>query len=543
MTQLSVVIPVYNNWWMTARVLRVLDRLRDASGTSFETIVVDNASADETQASMREFPNVRYQRMETNTNFAGACNAGTRLATAPLVLFLNNDAYPLGDALTPLVRAFDREEVAIAGGALFFEDGVTQGAGFVVLPNAHWHYFCRNLPPTLNDVTHSRDAIGVSGAAMAVRTDWFLGVGGLDESYVNGFEDVDLCMRAREEGRAIRYVADARFAHYEGASAGRFDREDENERRFYGRWSAALDGVSRTARGTVGAISVRASSMASALSMAGLQDLEAGLHSFGHPLLRGPVRPWHRIDRRYRNGATLAWFTGDAQSPGVTIERAAGEIGRIRTHGYATMRVPWLPCAATERIGTLPLRQSSDASCATVAIAGFDAIQADRIAETLAALDALAARIPAFRVVAVASDDAAGLVRRFGERARLVDPLDRSDAVDVACLLHAGLTDESAFGNVLLAQAPLATVALASDDLRALFAPDVIERSQDGELAGHLSQFVLDAGLRGRRAVWSSADARRRFSPRRSAIRVVDLLCAARFGPERAAAARSNSPI
>ena len=131
MTQLSIVIPAYNNWWMTARALRALDRLRDASGTSFETIVVDNASADETQTSMREFPSVRYERMETNTNFAGACNAGARLATAPLVLFLNNDAYPLGDALTPLARAFDREEVAIAGGALFFEDGATQGAGFV----------------------------------------------------------------------------------------------------------------------------------------------------------------------------------------------------------------------------------------------------------------------------------------------------------------------------------------------------------------------------------------------------------------------------
>ena len=134
MTQLSIVIPVYNNWWMTARALRALDRLRDASTTSFETIVVDNASADETQSSMREFPSVRYERMETNTNFAGACNAGARLATAPLVLFLNNDAYPLGDALTPLARAFDRDEVAIAGGALFFEDGATQGAGFVVLP-------------------------------------------------------------------------------------------------------------------------------------------------------------------------------------------------------------------------------------------------------------------------------------------------------------------------------------------------------------------------------------------------------------------------
>jgi GT2 family glycosyltransferase len=526
-TQLSIVIPVYNNWWMTARALRALDQLRGASPATFETIVVDNASADETQASIHAFPWVRYERMQTNTNFAGACNTGARLATAPLVLFLNNDAFPLGDALMPLVRAFDREEVAIAGGALFFEDGATQGAGFVVLPNAHWHYFCRNLPPALEDVTQSRDALGVSGAAMAVRTAWFLDGGGFDESYINGFEDVDLCMRARADERAIRYVAGARFAHYEGASAGRFDRESQNERRFYDRWAAGLTGVPRTARGSVGAISIRVAPDATALSLAGLHDLEDGLRSFGHPLLRGAIRPWHRLDRRYRDAATLAWFTGDAESPGVTIERADGAPGSIRSHGSATMRIPWLPCAAAERVDKLSLRQSSDAACATVAIAGFDTVTAERRAELRAVFDALATRVPAFRTIDLTPDVLLG----------------RAEAIEVACVLHAGLTDESAFGNVLLAQAPLATVAFDCPELHGLFATDVVDGSSGSELADHLSRLLLDATSRARRAAYSSADARRRFSPRRSAVRVVDLLCAARFGPERPAPAKSNSPL
>jgi GT2 family glycosyltransferase len=526
-TQLGIVIPVYNNWWMTARALRALDRLRDETTISFETIVVDNASSDETQPSMRDFPGVRYERLEINTNFAGACNAGARLTTAPLTLFLNNDAYPLDDALTPLVRAFDREEVSVAGGALFFEDGATQGAGFVVLPNAHWHYFCRNLPASLEDVTQSRDAIGVSGAAMAVRTAWFLESGGFDESYVNGFEDVDLCMRARESGRAIRYVADARFAHYEGASAGRFDRESENERRFYDRWFASLASVPRTAHGNVGAISVRASSSASALSLAGLEDLEGGLRSFGHPLLRGAIRPWHRLDRRYRESASIAWFAGDAGSPGVTIERTPGESGVIRAHGSAAMRVPWLPCAAVERVAALPLRQSDNGSCATVAIAGLDGTATDRRTQTLLALDALASRIPGFRTVALTHDALLG----------------DAEAIDVACVLHAGLTDESAFGNVLLAQAQLATVALDCPELRGLFAPDVVDVAPSDELATRVSNLIADPAARTRRALSSSADARRRFSPRRSAIRVVDLLCAARCGPERPASALSNTPL
>jgi glycosyltransferase involved in cell wall biosynthesis len=59
--ELSVVIPVYNNWWLTARCLRELDRLRGPS-LSFETIVVDNASSDETPDAIAAFPWVRYLR-------------------------------------------------------------------------------------------------------------------------------------------------------------------------------------------------------------------------------------------------------------------------------------------------------------------------------------------------------------------------------------------------------------------------------------------------------------------------------------------------
>ncbi|MFY9719241.1 MAG: glycosyltransferase family 2 protein, partial [Candidatus Cybelea sp.] len=287
--KLSVVIPVYNNWFLSRRCLQILDRLQQTGPIAFETIVVDNASTDETPEAIAEFPWVRYLRHEVNRNFAGACNAGVRMARAPLVLLLNNDAYPLGDALSPLVAAFERPEVAIAGGALLFEDGVTQAAGLVLLRNAHWHYSYRNLPASLDGVTSSRDALGVSGAAMVVRARWFLENGGFDESFVNGFEDADLCMRARDGGCAIAYVAAARFAHYEAASAGRFARELENELRFYARWARSLAALPRTERGEAGAIAIAGDDSGDRLLGAARADLEAALHSFGHPVVRGRV--------------------------------------------------------------------------------------------------------------------------------------------------------------------------------------------------------------------------------------------------------------
>lgn len=515
MSQLSVVIPVYNNWWLTHRCLRELERLRGDAAESLETIVVDNASTDETAEAIKGFHWVRYLRLESNRNFAGACNAGARLAEAPLVLFLNNDAYPLGDAFEPLVRVFDRDEVAIAGGALLFEDGVTQAAGLVVLPNAHWHYSQRNLPPSLDGVTTSRDALGVSGAAMAVRTEWFLAEGGFDESFVNGFEDVDLCLRARESGRTIAYVAAARFAHYEGASSGRFAREAENERHFYRRWSAGFASIPRVARGEVGAIAARADARISPLSAAALEDLLNALRSFGHPIVRGAIRPWQRLDRRFRHGATLGWFVNDVRPPGITIERVTAG-AQIRTHGAAALEVPWLPCAASERVTRLAVRRSDDPACSIVAVAGSDAD-----------ISAAQSMLENIQVVPIAAPTLLG-----------GDPMR-----EAACIVHLGLTDESAFGNVLLAQAGLPAVVLAREELAALFAPDVAPIVQRDEIAQYAARMIADPAARVRYGTLVAADAQRRFSPRRSAIRIVDLLCAARFGLERPSAARTDTPI
>ncbi len=538
--RLSIVIPVYDNWWLTARSLRALDALRDVA-PPFETIVVDNASSDETPEGMRAFPWVRYDRLEHNRNFAGACNAGARAAAAPLVLFLNNDAYPIGDALTPLVAAFDRPEVAVSGGALFFEDGVTQCAGFVLLPNAHWHYSHRNLPPSLPGVAQSREALAVSGAAMAVRTQWFLDVGGFDETLVNGFEDVDLCMRVRERGGAIGYVAESRFAHYEAASARRYAREADNEAKFYARWASQLAALPRTGRGSVGAIAVR-SAGSSPLATAALEDLEAALRAFGHPLVRGSIRPWQRLDARFREGASLGWFASGITAPGVTVEGDGPAPAVLRAHGASNVCVPWLPCANVERAAALPLR--FDPASETIAVAGFEAAPPALRRDLVAALDAVASRRNAMRILVLTQDDAANeLVRHCGGRAEAVSLLatDAARRFAMAAVVHAGLTDPAAFGNVLLAQAELPSIVV-NDELRAIFAPDVATYA-GGDASAAIERVLADADLRVRNARLGSADARRRFSPRRSAVRVVDLLCAARFGLERPAPARTNSPL
>ncbi len=241
----------------------------------------------------------------------------------------------------------------------------------------------------------------------------------------------------------------------------------------------------------------------------------------------------------------LEWFSSGAARPAVVVERAGPAPAVMQVRGAVELQVPWLPCADYERMAALTIGPSLDPVCTAVAVAGFESAPPPLKRETIAALDDLFARGTVSRLVVFGQDARSGdLTSHFGDRAELVAPLTPGNAhrVEVACVVHAGFTDDCAFGTVLLAQSGLPAVA-AGTELGTLLSPDVATIAKPGELAARVAYFVNDVQARARYGMLLEADARRRFSPRRSAIRVVDLLCAARFGLERPSAARSNTPL
>jgi GT2 family glycosyltransferase len=84
---LSIVIPVWNKFNFTKSCLSDLYKLSN----DHEIIVIDNASTDETQSELEKSDNIIYHRNKENLGFAKACNIGYALASAPNILFLNND--------------------------------------------------------------------------------------------------------------------------------------------------------------------------------------------------------------------------------------------------------------------------------------------------------------------------------------------------------------------------------------------------------------------------------------------------------------------
>ncbi len=97
---------------------RCLGSLRE-SEIPVDTIVIDNASSDDSVAYIKEhFPEVHLIESKENLGFAKANNIGMRKALddgADYVFLLNQDAWVERNTLTELIKSFrDNDSVGIA---------------------------------------------------------------------------------------------------------------------------------------------------------------------------------------------------------------------------------------------------------------------------------------------------------------------------------------------------------------------------------------------------------------------------------------------
>lgn len=234
----SIIIPVFNKVELTQQCLTKLAEV--TQGLDYEVIVVDNHSTDGTAEFLSRLGgDVQILRNQDNLGFAKACNQGAKAARGRYRVFLNNDTIPLEGWLTAMVQEVEQHpEVAVVGSKLLYEDGTIQHAGvaFSRVTFSPYHIY-RGFPADSPAVNRRREFQCVTGACMLVRREAFESVGGFDEGYRNGFEDVDLCLKIREQGWRILYQPKSVVYHLESRTPGRKDHERENGRRLIERWA------------------------------------------------------------------------------------------------------------------------------------------------------------------------------------------------------------------------------------------------------------------------------------------------------------------
>jgi GT2 family glycosyltransferase/glycosyltransferase involved in cell wall biosynthesis/predicted O-methyltransferase YrrM/SAM-dependent methyltransferase len=238
--RVSIIIPAFNQADFTRKCLTALFAVTGEE-IEFEAIVVDNASSDWTPEYLKSLESrVRVLTNERNLGFAKACNQGAQAAKGRYLVFLNNDTLPKAGWLAALVRGAESDGADLVGAKLLYPDGTVQHAGLGFADPGNGVHVFKGMPGDHPAVNRKRFMQGVTGACLLLARELFLELGGFDEGFVNGYEDVDLCLRAQGAGKRILYNPESVLVHFEETSSGRKEKDRQNGERFSGRWRGKI---------------------------------------------------------------------------------------------------------------------------------------------------------------------------------------------------------------------------------------------------------------------------------------------------------------
>ena len=202
-----------------------------------EVVLVDNASGVPYLDDLYVARGVVLLRFDTPQSFARVNNLAAARRPNDLYLLLNNDVLLEEDALVCMLRLLNREPGAgICGSRLIFPDGTIQHCGVVFGPDKEGPYHCwRGRPAELVPPANG-EYQAVTGACMLARRLVWEELGGLDQSYPFGLEDIDFCLRARQRGWRVMCCNEVASLHFESLTPGRVELDIPSRRRFMERW-------------------------------------------------------------------------------------------------------------------------------------------------------------------------------------------------------------------------------------------------------------------------------------------------------------------
>lgn len=217
--------------------------LNNTDYPNLELIVVDNDSHEPDTLSYLNgikkqgaSVNVVVLRYPKAFNYAAINNWAIDQANGEVIGLINNDITVIEpNWLKTMVTQLCRPNVGAVGAKLLWPNGMVQHGGVVVGTLGLAAHTGNNLykddPGYLNFNQVAREQSAVTAACLLVRKEDYQALNGLDaDKFPVTFNDVDFCLRLRQNGKSIVWSADAVLTHAESASRGKEDRPDKKER-------------------------------------------------------------------------------------------------------------------------------------------------------------------------------------------------------------------------------------------------------------------------------------------------------------------------
>jgi GT2 family glycosyltransferase len=198
---------------------------------NFEIVLLDNNSSEKSffdfvdKWKTKEPQRFKYVEAKVPFNFANLMNIGFKHADGDYIVLLNNDTEILSpDWLEGMIEQAQRPSVGVVGCKLLFPNNTIQHAGVVIgIGGIAGHVFIgmhRNGPGHLNMVNLINNYSAVTAACCMFRRDVFADLEGFDENYAVDYNDVDFCLRVRENGYNNVYLPHVELYHHESISRG-----------------------------------------------------------------------------------------------------------------------------------------------------------------------------------------------------------------------------------------------------------------------------------------------------------------------------------
>jgi GT2 family glycosyltransferase len=210
----SLIVPTFNRPVALARTLDALRAMRFPA-SNVEIFVVDSGSEQAGAGAVASMRGARYVPY-SNAGVAAARNAGARLATSDLLLFVDDDIVVGADNLSRHEAIHEEDGWCLVSGRWEFDAQLRARLRETPLGRFRLRYEdLYNTPPGVkggegNGRVHP---LTLAAANLSVRRELFWELGGFDERFPVAAEDQDLSWRARQAGCVLIYDYDIRVIH------------------------------------------------------------------------------------------------------------------------------------------------------------------------------------------------------------------------------------------------------------------------------------------------------------------------------------------